>query len=238
MNKQPQCIIATEHGFKGHMLDVCLSTGYYRMQHLMFTCNDTQADGDGYNIPVFWLRTLLRQCQPQRTALTIQKKCSSFHVSIKRAAINAEVEDLYSLYRGHVPFNTSATCESYLYQPEIPNPFESMMVEVRDGDKLVAIGYFDKGAEAIAGIMNIYHPQYQRYSLGKFLILQKMQYAVLQNMQYYYTGYISTGTTRFDYKTFPDPSAVEVFLPIEKKWVPYNWLGKEFLQDYYFNYLV
>ena len=86
------------------------------------------------------------------------------------------------------------------------------MIKIRDKNKLIAVGYFDKGFKSIAGIMNIYHPEYNMYSLGKFLMLQKLQYAQSHNMNFYYTGYISTQSTRFDYKTFPDQNAVEVLL--------------------------
>jgi arginine-tRNA-protein transferase len=110
-------------------------------------------------------------------------------------------------------------------------------VQVRDKDQLIATGYFDKGQQSIAGIMNIYHPDFQSYGLGKFLILQKLQYAALHSLPYYYTGYISPSSSRFDYKTFPDANAVEVLLPDKKQWVPYEGLGKSFLGDYYRKYL-
>jgi arginyl-tRNA--protein-N-Asp/Glu arginylyltransferase len=111
-------------------------------------------------------------------------------------------------------------------------------VQVRDQDQLIAAGYFDKGSESIAGIMNIYHPEYNKYSLGKLLMLQKLQYALSQNKSFYYTGYISTGSTRFDYKTFPDPTAVEVLLPDKQEWQPYHLLSKAFLAEYYSKFLV
>ena len=58
------------------------------------------------------------------------------------------------------------------------------------------------------------------------------------NKMFYYTGYVSTGSTRFDYKTFPDPTAVEVLLPDKQQWVPYYLLSKEFLSEYYLKFLV
>jgi len=230
--------MATAEGFRGELLDNCLSMGYYRMQHLLFTCNETQTGEDSHTIPVFWLRTLVNPCKINRQARTINKKCAAFSVSIQPAFADEEIEELYALYSNHKPFSTSATCGSYLHQNELPNPFDTLMVQVRDGENLVAVGFFDEGQQAIAGIMNIYHPHYENYSLGKFLMLQKLQYAKSHELGYYYTGYISTGSTRFDYKTFPDPTAVEVYLPIERKWKPYHLLGKEFLEDYYMNYLV
>ena len=226
-------ITAGEDGFKGELLDKLLEAGYYRMQHFMFTCNETIISENLLAIPVFWLRTVIKDCKPEGSARNILKKCSGFSVVLKPAYVNDEIETLYQAYKNHVAFKVADSAADYLHQQFVQLPFDSMMIKIYDGTKLIAAGYFDQGQNAIAGILNIYHPQYNMYSLGKFLILQKLEYALFKNMQYYYTGYISTESTRFDYKTFPDAKAVEVLLPMEKIWVPYKKLGKLFLADYY-----
>ncbi|MGN6211018.1 hypothetical protein [Parafilimonas sp.] len=226
-----------KEGFKNELFDRLLAAGYYRMQHLMFTCNETVINSDYKTIPVFWLRTLVQNVLLEKAARNILKKCAGFTVLIEPAYIDDEIETLYAAYKAHVQFEVSSSCASYLHQPELPEPFDSMMIKVIDGNKLIAAGYFDKGSESIAGIINIYHPQYRAYSPGKFLILQKLQYALSKNMQYYYTGYISTESIRFDYKTFPDAEAVEVLLPLEQTWAPYSKLGKPFLEAYYLQML-
>jgi leucyl-tRNA---protein transferase len=233
-----QYISAAEEGFKDVMLDNFLAAGFYRMQHCMFTCNDTIINNEGAPIPVFWLRTLVNECIMQRSANTILKKCADFSVSIQPAYVDDEVEELYTLYKEHVPFTVSNTCAGYLHGELLPQPFNSMIVQVRDNNTLIAAGYFDKGKQAIAGILNIYHPQYKTYSLGKFLMLQKLKYAISQNMLFYYTGYISTQSARFDYKVFPDPDAVEVLLPLEQQWVPYRLWNKTLLAEYYTRFFV
>jgi len=233
-----QYIAAGEEGFKDVMFDQLLAAGFYRMQHLMFTCNETIINEEGDFIPVFWLRTLVNKYKPGRSANNIMKKCADFSVSIQQAHVNDEVEDLYASYRKNLQFTVASACKDYLHQQSLPQPFDSMMVQVRDNATLIATGYFDKGREAIAGIMNIYHPGYNSYSLGKFMMLQKLKYARSKNMQFYYTGYISTKSTRFDYKIFPDINAVEVLLPVEQQWAPYHLLNKNFLAEYYSKFLV
>jgi len=230
-------ITAEEEGFKGSFFDRLLAAGFYRMQHIMFTCNETEINYQGTTIPVFWLRTLVQQYKLSRSAVIINKKCSCFNVQIKKACMDDEVEALYALYKKHVPFHITETGADYLHTSLIPHPFDSMMIQVRDDDTLIATGYFDKGKTAIAGIMNIYHPGYKQYSLGKFLMLKKLEYALQHNMVFYYTGYISTENTRFDYKIFPDVNAVEVLLPVEQRWLPFNVLNKNFLSAYYAKFL-
>jgi len=51
------------------------------------------------------------------------------------------------------------------------------MIKIRDGAALVVAGYFDIGHQAISNILNFYHPAYKKYSLGKYLILKKIDWA-------------------------------------------------------------
>ena len=228
-------------GFKGQMLDELLALGYFRMDDQLFTSTNAPDEYYGNSIlymNIYWLRTLVDHVRESRAARNIRNKCAAFITTIRKAEITDEVKALYALYRDHVPFLLSEFgYESFDYGAE-RFPFDSWMVEVRDNDTLVAAGFFDLGAKAIMGIQNMYHPLYQKYSLGKFLMLQKMDYTRLNQMDYYYTGYISTSKTCFDYKLFPDPSAVEVFLPVEKVWKPYNTYSKSMLDEYFeVNYL-
>src|ERR1044072_6313524 len=156
-------IIAEEEGFKGNFFDRLLAAGFYRMQHIMFTCNDTIINRECTVVPVFWLRTLVQQYQLSRSAAGINKNCSRFNVKIQTAYIDDEVETLYALYKSHVSITVSNTCANYLHRSDLPQPFDAMMVQVRDGNRLIAVGYFDKGATTIAGILNVYHPAYKKY---------------------------------------------------------------------------
>jgi arginine-tRNA-protein transferase len=233
MTNEPHFILPNEDGIKGALLDAYLEAGYYRMQHLIFTTNQTQLAVEGDQLPVFWLRTPVKNITENKAAIVIRKKCVGFEVIIKRAIITKETEALYTLYIGHVNFSASPTCREYLHQDEIENPYDSWMIEIRDNSLLIAVGFFDLGKNAIAGILNFYHPAYNKYSLGKYLILQKIDFALANNILFYYTGYISTGITKFDYKIFPDAAAIEVYLPVERQWIPYLTLGKPLLQQYY-----
>src|SRR6185436_10781282 len=83
------------------------------------------------------------------------------------------------------------------------NLFDSEIIEIRDGGKLIAAGIYDKGSTAIEGIMNFYDPAYKKYILGKYLMLLKVQHAIENKMQFYYPGYIAYKYNKFDYKLFP-----------------------------------
>ena len=232
MANAPYFILPGVNGFKGALLDQYLEAGYYRMLHTLFTTNHTRLDMEGDDLPVFWLRTQVRNIEESSTALAVRKKSTAFSVTCKEASITDEIEALYDLYYNAVDFNTAVSCNDCLHDSRLEDPFDSRMIEIRDAGMLVAVGYFDLGQQSISGILNFYHPGYKKYSLGKYLILKKIDYALEHGIPLYYTGYICAGSTRFDYKLFPSKNAIELYLPVEGNWVPYRLVNKEWLQDY------
>lgn len=233
MNGLYDFIFPDETGFKGTVLDDHLENGFYRMQHNLFTTSQTQLGISRESVPVFWLRIPVRSCRENKSATTIRKKASRFLVTFCTAAITEEINELYRLYFNSINFEAADSCSSYLHDEGIQNPFNSLMVQILDEDQLIAVGYFDVGTNTLAGILNFYHPKYKKYSLGKLLMLAKKDFAVAKNMSFYYLGYLSTQTNKFDYKIFPDKEALEVLLPLEKKWISYKTTSKEKLQEYY-----
>ena len=231
-------IIADENGFKGSALDSYLAAGYYRMQHSLFTTNFTQIDISKPPLPVFWLRTPVKNIVENKAVTALRKKCSAFKTTYKKASITKKVNDLYEKYRNHITFEAGETCGSYLHDNYFSNPFNGWMIEVHDENTLIAVGYFDVGKNALAGILNFYDPSYKKYSLGKYLMLKKIDCALGNDIEFYYTGYISTDTSKFDYKLFPDANVIEVLLHREQQWINYNLLGKNGLKAYVENKLV
>lgn len=232
MVTHPQYYSSDGCSFKSVVLDSLLDTGFYRMQHLIFTTHFITEAGSEKKHPAFWLRTNLNKLKASKKVATLKNKCASFSVNVKQATINTEIENLYASYKNSLLFNLAANCYDNLHQPHIPLPYDSKMIEIRKKDELIAIGFFDCGFKSIAGILNIYHPSFKKYSLGKLLMLLKINYALNENMDYYYTGYFSTSLSKFDYKIFPEAAAMEVYLPHEKYWVPYESITKEDLNAY------
>lgn len=233
MNVLPDFIFPDENGFKGTVLDHHLENGFYRMQHYLFTTNQTHLGIESESVPVFWLRIPVRNCRENKAATIIRKKAALFSVTFCTAEITDEINELYRLYFNSIAFEAADNCSSYLHDEGLQNPFNSLMVQVRDEHQLIAVGYFDVGTNTIAGILNFYHPSYKKYSLGKLLMLTKKDFALANKISYYYLGYMSTQSNKFDYKIFPDKEAIEVLLPVEKKWICYKSTCKEKLQEYF-----
>ena len=206
---------------RNYELDLYLSMGYFRMQQDVFTCQFVRFENT--LCPVHWLRVDLANVQYGTKQLRLLRSNEKFGVTVRPFVLTQELKTLYKIYRDSINFDAPETIEDCLFGEATYNIFDTYMVEIRDGSQLIAAGVFDNGVESIAGIMNFYHPEYSKYSLGKYLILQKIDYARRQKKVYYYPGYIASNYAKFDYKLFACESATEVFDAREGEWLTFSW---------------
>ncbi|WP_324674004.1 GNAT family N-acetyltransferase [Hymenobacter sp. GOD-10R] len=205
----------------GDALDHYLGQGYYRMQQDLFTCQFLPVEGELYT--VHWLRLVLPQVQFGAEQRRLFRLNQPFVVSIRPFQLTEEYEALYAHYRASTNFDAPSTIESFLFDGAKQNIFTTSIIEVRDGARLIAGGIFDSGRRTLAGIMNFYDPAYRRHSLGKYLMLLKIEYALSQQLDYYYPGYLVHDYPKFDYKLFACREATEVFDCVNRYWLPFSW---------------
>lgn len=211
-------------------LDHYLEKGWYRMQQLIFTTDVIVKDNQ--LLPVFWLRLNMQQYQPDKKQQRIITANEQFTVDCVPAVLTEELEALYQLYKAAMNFDLSETLQDSLLGESATTIYDTWCFTVRDKSKLIAAGFFDKGEKSIAGILNIYHPEYARQQLGKYLVLLKLEWALQQQYDFYYTGYLSTADNKFDYKLFAGKNATEVYYRQQQLWVPWLSIQKDEL-DYW-----
>jgi len=206
---------------RGNKLDLCLSMGYFRMQQDIFTCQFVSFNNSLY--ATYWLRISLKNVSYGTKQMRLLRSNQRFSVTVKPFVLTRELEELYALYLDSINFDAPESVESCLLGGAPSNVFDTYTVQVRDGDTLIAVGVFDNGNESIAGIMNFYHPDYRKFSLGKYLMLLKINYASQQGKTYYYPGYLVRHYPKFDYKLFPCEAATEVYDDTSGRWLPFSW---------------
>lgn len=216
---------------KGRQLDIALERGYFRMHQYVFTCQYLVLDDT--ICPTHWLRVDLHRAQLGKSQRQLVNRNKAFSVSVGPLALTQELTDLYAKYRASIDFDAPATIETCLFDtaPTTTNVFDTHVIYVRDGDRLIAAGIFDKGLQTMAGIMNFYDPDYRKYSLGKYLMLLKINYAQQQRYTYYYPGYVVSYYPKFDYKLFAAESATEVLDTTNDRWLPFSWETVKMLAD-------
>ncbi len=202
-------------------LDEFLARGWYRMHQTIFTTNYIVDEEAHYR--VFWLRYNLQYYIHTKSSRQLLARNSALSVVIHPFELTDELEELYSRYRNSISFDGAPSIKHWLfYEEQERNIYDSYLVEIRSDNRLIAAGVFDKGAQSIAGIMNFYDPEYKKYSLGKHLILLKVNYAIQKGYKYYYPGYLVYGYPKFNYKLFVGEEFTETYIPELKRWFPYT----------------
>jgi len=206
----------------GEMLDFYLGRGYYRMQQDLFTCQFLPIEGRLHT--VHWLRLRLAEMHYGPEQRRLLRLVQRFQLVYRTFRLTEEYEALYAEYRRSIDFDAPPTVAAFLLEPDSPqNVFDTKVIEVHDEGQLIAVGIFDQGARTLAGIMNFYDPAYRKYSLGKCLMLLKIDYARQQELAFYYPGYLVQGVPKFDYKLFACPAATEMFDCVRQYWLPFSW---------------
>ncbi len=219
---------------RGFLLDSYLNQGWFRIGQFIFTTDYVPTNNTDYR--VFWLRYRMSNFsfgKKQQKLLTANK-----HLSIKilPLRITDELNELYQTYYEQLKFPASPSLSYNLFEfggIELTNHnvYDSQLIEIREGQKLIAAGVFDKGTHSLAGVINFYNPTYKKLSLGKYLMLLKLDYARQQQLEFYYPGYIALNFEKFDYKLFPGTEAAEIYDPITNLWYSYDRQLMEELKD-------
>lgn len=217
----------------GKELDDYLANGWYRMQQTIFATDVIFKDNK--LLPVFWLRLSIEKYKPTKKQEQLIAANKKYTLDCVDGSITDELEALYQFYKASMNFELSETLQESLLGDTTISVYNTQCYTIRDEGKLIAAGFFDKGEKSIAGILNIYHPNYARQQLGKYLVLLKIAYAQQQQLDHYYTGYLSTVDRKFDYKLFAGKEATEVYNRSEQLWVPWLSVQKDELEKWLIN---
>lgn len=203
---------------KPEELDDFLALGWFRIQQTIFTTNTLQFNNQEYK--AIWLRVNLHDFHPDKRYLTLKKRNKNFRIEIQKAIISPQHEILFSSYKKGISFETAPSLHWLLYGSSIRNIYNTYMINVYDDHKLIGSGFFDLGDTSAAGICCVYDPGYKKYSLGKYMIYEKMLYCKRGNFAYFYPGYFVPGYAMFDYKLELGKPAIQYFDAHTQTWFP------------------
>lgn len=179
--------------------DLYLASGWFRGSVMLYKMGMLCMEGDIQS--VVNVRLDLRTFEPTKGQRKVVSRGNrKFRTEIRKARLNDQKEALYQQHKGRFKGFIHHSLADYLYSGFITSVFDTHEVAVYEGDELVAVSFFDIGHRAMASLLCVYHPDYARYSLGKYTLLLELMYAAEHNLQWYYPGYVLTPSNSFDYK--------------------------------------
>ncbi len=179
--------------------DKLLASGFFRGGNFLyksdFICFDEQISA------VINIRLKLDAYQISRSKRKlINKTQNKFTVIMNPAQLTNAKEELYQRFKKRFSGFVYHSLEEFLFGfDELPlyNTYEMC---VYDGEQLLAFSLFDIGNNSMASLLAVYDPDYKKHSLGTFTLFYEIDYALRQNLKFYYPGYILDNNSAFDYK--------------------------------------
>ena len=179
-------------------IDLFLENGWFRMGRTIFTTNFLKFNGLYHS--AIWLRIDLLAFSPTNTHQKLEKLNAKFRTEFRPLVLNETHENLFEKYKTSINFDAASSLQNLLFHDGLYDVYDTQEVCIYDQEKLIAVGFFDVGEKSMMGITCFYDPDYQKYSLGKYLMFLKMQYAQSKGMTHFYPGYFSPNYPIFDYK--------------------------------------
>jgi leucyl-tRNA---protein transferase len=203
-------------------LDDYLDRGWFRMGQMIFTCHILCFNDDVYS--TIWMRLDLENFTFKRSMRKILNRNDRlFRVEIGDPIFGGDRQALYqkhkSRFEGYIP----GTLRESLFGLEEDNIYNTREIAVYDGDRLIAISYFDLGANSMASIMGLFDPDYEKYSLGLYTMVKEVEFGIDHHLKFYYPGYVVPGYKKFDYKL--RLGGMDFFDVPSKIWKPYDQLS-------------
>jgi leucyl-tRNA---protein transferase len=201
------------------LLDTLLALGWYRMSDKFFTTSFIRFGHEIYN--TVWLRIKSEGFTLSPSLKKLKKLNRHFCLTYQPLILDDEMEVVFASYKTIARFETAANLTEHLYSKSVFHKM-SHCVKIYDGDLLIGCGVYEQGIESLEGLISFYHSDYQKYSLGKYLILTKIEHGIDLGCSYYYLGYYVPGYPKFDYKLLFSKENTEYFDPTTKTWHKLN----------------
>jgi arginine-tRNA-protein transferase len=125
---------------------------------------------------------------------------SRFRICIGIANPTPEKEALYQAHKHRFKGFIHETIQEYLNAGFENSVFDTREITIYDGDRLIAVSYFDLGERAMASLLGLYDEQYSKWSLGKVTMLKEVEFGIDHLKKWFYPGYVLDQDSSFDYK--------------------------------------
>lgn len=161
-------------------------------------------------------RVRTHQHTPNRNQRRTLRSNQNLTVRVRTAQFSDEYFDLYRRYLSarHASSEMANTSAEQFSDFLISHWCHTEFLEVREDDRLLAVAVTDQCADGLSAVYTFFEPEEQRRNLGRYCVLQQIQWAARRHLPYLYLGYWIEDCGSMAYKTEYRP--IEVFK--HKKW--------------------
>ncbi len=183
---------------RAEMLDRRLAQGWFRTGPMLFRAEMLPLDEGIYSL--VHVRLPIAEELPSRSRRRLlRRNRARFQLQIGPARVDDARRRLYELTKPRFTSVVASDLEP-LVLGDPPGVFDTRECTVRDGDRLVAVSYFDVGRDSVASLLGLHDPEYARWSLGTYTLLEEIEHGRERGARFFYPGYVIPGLPVMDYK--------------------------------------
>ncbi|MBX3298034.1 MAG: arginine-tRNA-protein transferase [Acidobacteria bacterium] len=179
-------------------VDLLLSEGWRHFGTYFFRYNFGMHDDSV--VRVLPLRIRLSQYRPTRSQRRVLRINSDLAVKIRPIRITEASNALFERHKTRFASGTPESIYTFLSAEPATVPCDGSEIAVYDGRRLVAVSYFDEGAEATSGVYACFEPAESKRGLGIFTMLKEIEYSIDTGREFYYPGFAYEESSFYDYK--------------------------------------
>jgi leucyl-tRNA---protein transferase len=179
-------------------MDFLLAEGWRNFGTHFFRHNVGMFRGDFRR--VLPLRIRLSNFVLSKTQRRNLAKNKDLQVIVRPVLIDEEKQLLFDRHKTRFEEGIPESIYTFISEMPATVPSESLELCVYDGEKLLAVSFFNVGIEATSGIYAMFEPTETKRGLGIFTMLLEIYYAVNNGKSFYYQGYAYEGSSFYDYK--------------------------------------
>lgn len=149
------------------------------------------------------VRVVCDEFRPRRTDKRNLKLNADLEINLSPAEFTEEYFDLYNRYLvdrhagGGMDNPSPADFERFLLNPWS----ETLFLDVRLDGKLVASAVTDSTTDGLSAVYTFFDPTLPKRALGRYCILQQIEFCKMMNLPYLYMGYWVNDCRKMAYKT-------------------------------------
>jgi arginyl-tRNA--protein-N-Asp/Glu arginylyltransferase len=125
---------------------------------------------------------------------------SDLRIENRPIIIDDEKLDLFDRHKQRFAEHVPESIYTFLSTSPASVPSEAFEICVYEGEKLLAVSFYNLGEESVSGIYAMFEPAELKRGLGILTMLLEIQFAQETNRKFYYQGYAYEGPSFYDYK--------------------------------------
>lgn len=181
------------------IMDKVWAAGWRHFGRYFFRYN-SQPDPHGGTQTITPLRIDLASCTLTKSQRRVLHKNAGLRHDIGPARLDDELRAMFQRHRRRFTHNVPDTLETFLGDDPAHGPCDCRMVRVFDGERLVAVSFFDVGKEAASSVYGLFEPEFAKRSPGILTLLLEIEHGRAAGLRWLYPGYATHEPSAYDYK--------------------------------------